>query len=133
MRPVAHRRQNRGQVTAAAVLVASMYMCWSRTRMFCKAYAIRAEQMEKNEWWWRQCSDMQFYEKMQEHMDICNQLKVIPQHTVKWLAARDVLSTVDFAEISAALLLAVLLGISGMLASSELGATRSERRTRPLL
>ena len=59
---------------AAALVLAAALAGWSAVRMFQDAYARRVAQWESDQWWWRQCTDMQFYEKMQAHMDICDNL-----------------------------------------------------------
>jgi hypothetical protein len=95
---------------AAALFCACMYLCWSRTRMFVRAYAAHTAAWEHTQWWWRQCADMQFYERLQEHMDICDRLQVVPHAALKWHAAGDVARVVDAAEVAgAALLLAAVV------------------------
>ena len=78
-----------------------------------------------DQWWWRQCSDMQFYEKMQEHMDICNELKVINRETLKWHAAQDVAGDVEGVEIICSVVVVVACVCMGTL-------TKRSRRVVPV-
>ena len=80
------------QAGAAALVLLGTVACWSAVHKFQDAYTQRLARWETDQWWWRQCTDMQFYEKMQEHMDICDNLHVVAVHTIKWSAAADVVS-----------------------------------------
>ena len=110
MRQLTPPRHTHG-ASAAALFCSCMYLCWSRTRLFVRAYAEHLAAWEDNQWWWRQCNDMQFYERLQEHMDICDRLQVVPRDTVVWRAARDVARSVDAAELAGAALLLAVLGV----------------------
>ena len=101
--------------SAGICLVMATYTCWRWVRAFQAAYAKRQVQWESDQWWWKQCTDMQFYEKMQEHMDICDRLEVIPSSSLPWRAAQD--TVVDFLDAPwelAAMLLSLLVSLVGM-------------------
>lgn len=76
--PPMHRPPpQRHGAAAVALFCACMYLCWSRTRMFVRAHAAHLAAWEDTQWWWLHCNDMQFYERLQEHMDICDHLQII--------------------------------------------------------
>ena len=79
--------------------------------MFVRAHAAHLAAWEDTQWWWRHCNDMQFYERLQEHMDICDRLQVVPRDALIWHAVRDVARSVDVAELAGAALLLAVLGV----------------------
>lgn len=60
-------------------------------RMFQVAFHMRNQEWEENLWWWEQCSDLEFYDKMQTHMDICDNLKVFSNWSFSVNVVSDVL------------------------------------------
>lgn len=107
-----------GRATPYAILVftAIMFIVWSFVQEYRRAYNVHVVGWEKNEWWWKQCNQMEFYEKMQEHVDICNKLRVTPRSRLKWLAcfeAWQVISTQPL--VAGAMALAVFAVVASAL------------------
>ena len=122
-------------LTAAAVLLCS-YCTWSCLHAFRVAYAEQHAQWTTEQWWWGQCTDMEFYEKVQAHMDICDRLRVTPEASVKWAAARQVLraSVSAAAVLRACAIFAVAAVVFRLMLS--MGYTpyrRARRRVAPVL
>lgn len=82
--------QQQAQQSAAVVIVLlGMCVCGAAARAFMHAHAARVAAWESDQWWWRQCADMEFYERVQDHMDVCDRLQIVSRDSLWGLAARD--------------------------------------------
>ena len=86
-----HRYLKRNQSLSAATVLLFTYSLGSSLHMFRTVYAELHTKWTSDQWWWGQCTDMQFYEKVQAHMDICDQLQIVSESSLKWTAAQRVL------------------------------------------
>ena len=84
-----HAASTRAMSAAVLVLAASMIVAWSVVQEYRRAYESRTAAWTTNQWWWQQCNNMEFYEKIKEHMNICNSLEVILATSIKWHAGID--------------------------------------------
>jgi hypothetical protein len=85
----AHGPEAALQALALLLVLACMRAAWVLARAFARAHAARVAAWESQQWWWRQCADMEFYERVQHHMDVCDNLEVVPRDSLWLLAARD--------------------------------------------
>jgi hypothetical protein len=94
------------------------YACWRWVRVFQATYASLLVKWETDQWWWQQCNDMDFYEKMQEHMAICDNLKVTPISTLPWRAALD--TTVHLTSAPGRIIATLFVMLAGLLGARVL-------------
>lgn len=92
---------------------------------------MRTSAWEKNMWWWDRCNDLDFYEKLQEHMDICNKLKVIPASSIKWGSLLDAWNAMaERPLVAGGLAIVVTAGVTSALPWRK-PRTRYDRINRP--
>lgn len=65
------------QCVSALIVIVGTYACWNVVQIYFEVYRERLVEWESEQWWWRQCADMQFYEEVQGHMDKCDRLWVV--------------------------------------------------------
>jgi hypothetical protein len=129
-------RLSQDQSLIAATVLLCSYCTWSCLHSYRVAYAEQHAQWTTDQWWWGQCTDMAFYEKVQAHMDICDRLRVVPEASIKWAAARQVLrASVAATAIlrGCAIFTAAAVVFRLMLSGSYTQCRRARRRVAPML
>ena len=86
--------RNTKQCVAVLVVIAGTCVCWNVVHMCREVYAERLIEWESEQWWWRQCADMQFYEEVQGHMDKCDRLRVVDISQIHWTVVHDVMLSI---------------------------------------
>jgi hypothetical protein len=128
-----HRpRPSHNRCLSVALVVVCTDWVWGALHAYRVLYAELHAKWASDQWWWGQCTDMQFYEKVQEHMDICDRLQVVPESSIKWDAAAQVLrSSLSWHALLRGLGLGVLAAALLRLVLASSVAERRGRSTRP--
>jgi hypothetical protein len=107
------------QCAAALVVLNCMGTCFIAVRTYMRTHAAHLTAWKAQQWWWRQCSDIEFYERVQAHMEVCDNLKVVPHSSVWKLAAHDAATEVlltTWPICAALLVVAAAVGVTGAVA-----------------